>query len=505
MCADSAHIFPNVRNSASKRDMPFFLDRQETYQRFGSDVEEFCSLLDADHVRHGSPSDLFEFAKSLESSNQLRLDLSALVKSTMKKEGNELLLTDMMSIIAASVGGPSFAETNIDITNPSNILLEFLLGTGLWRHFGSPLPRTFPSRVVASQPSIRAEERRAICATPILSTASSASENTDDGASLLDLSNELRQTLSKLESETMQVRRHLDSIERKIGRIESPNILPEQTLVSTSSFQHRVIGNVVQQSTAEDIPVFEPELPTRGRAVFSRQLQSDESRTDESFSSPTFSYVTQKKRSIIPVEVFLILLVIAGAGFFFVHSSQGHRLLNTGLSYLKDVRVLFRTAPIPIPPPPPAPDVTSDAHASTASKIPIKNEVEPPTVQSTQLGDTSRHIELAVPAATDNPRITEISAHLMAGHLLSAPRPEYPPLAKINHIEGQVTLQATISKTGTVEALHVIQGSPSLRSAAIDAVRNWRYTPYLANDHPIEVVTIVYVDFSLKPPPEIVH
>jgi TonB family protein len=306
----------------------------------------------------------------------------------------------------------------------------------------------------------------------------------------------------------MQVRRHLDSIERRIIRKESSNILPEQTVLSSNPFQHRVAGNVVQQSIAEDMPIFEPELPTRGRAVFSHQFQSNESRTDEDdFSSPTFSYVIEKRRSIIPVGVFLILLAIAGAGFFFVHSNQGRRLLNIGLSRLKDVRELFGTAPVPIPPSPPAPvsGLRSDAIASKASNIPMKSEVEPPTVQSTPLNDASPHIESAIPAVSDNPRIKKISAHVMAGYLLSAPRPEYPPLARINHIEGQVALQATISKTGAVETLHVIQGSPSLHSAAINAVRNWRYTPYLVNGRPIEVITTVYVDFSLKPPPEIVH
>jgi protein TonB len=93
----------------------------------------------------------------------------------------------------------------------------------------------------------------------------------------------------------------------------------------------------------------------------------------------------------------------------------------------------------------------------------------------------------------------------MEAYLLSAPRPEYPPQARIDHIEGQVALQATISKTGSIETLHVIKGPQSLRSAAIDAVRNWRYKPYLADSQPIEVDTIVYVDFSLRPPPVIVQ
>jgi protein TonB len=93
----------------------------------------------------------------------------------------------------------------------------------------------------------------------------------------------------------------------------------------------------------------------------------------------------------------------------------------------------------------------------------------------------------------------------MEGYLLSAPRPEYPTLARVNHIDGQVALQAVISKTGSIETLRVIRGPQALRRAAIDAVRTWRYKPYSVDDQPVEVATTVYVDFSLKPPPKIAH
>src|SRR5258708_2322738 len=118
--------------------MSFFLDTQETSQRFGNHISEFRSLLDTNHIPHGSPENLFEFTKILERNNQFRLDLSSTVKSVVREEGDELLLTDMISIVTASVAGPSFADTHIDISKPSNALMEFLLGPGCWRQFGSP-------------------------------------------------------------------------------------------------------------------------------------------------------------------------------------------------------------------------------------------------------------------------------------------------------------------------------------------------------------------------------
>jgi protein TonB len=58
-------------------------------------------------------------------------------------------------------------------------------------------------------------------------------------------------------------------------------------------------------------------------------------------------------------------------------------------------------------------------------------------------------------------------------------------------------LQATISREGTIENLRVVSGPPILQQAAIDAVKQWRYRPYLLNGEPVEVETTINVDFRL--------
>jgi protein TonB len=60
-----------------------------------------------------------------------------------------------------------------------------------------------------------------------------------------------------------------------------------------------------------------------------------------------------------------------------------------------------------------------------------------------------------------------------------------------------VELQATISKQGTIEDLRVVSGPAMLQQAALDAVRQWRYRPYLLNNEPVEVETKVDVIFTL--------
>ncbi len=84
-----------------------------------------------------------------------------------------------------------------------------------------------------------------------------------------------------------------------------------------------------------------------------------------------------------------------------------------------------------------------------------------------------------------------------AGDLIRKVQPEYPALARSARIQGAVVLQAVISKQGMIENLRVLTGHPMLVPAAIDAVRQWRYRPYILNGEPVEVETQVTVNFSL--------
>jgi protein TonB len=90
-----------------------------------------------------------------------------------------------------------------------------------------------------------------------------------------------------------------------------------------------------------------------------------------------------------------------------------------------------------------------------------------------------------------------VSSGVMAGNLLEKILPQYPAIAKAAHIQGTVVLQATISKSGSIENLRVISGPPLLQQAAMDAVRSWRYKPYLLNGEPVEVETTINVVFNL--------
>jgi protein TonB len=85
---------------------------------------------------------------------------------------------------------------------------------------------------------------------------------------------------------------------------------------------------------------------------------------------------------------------------------------------------------------------------------------------------------------------------LDGGLLVHKVMPSYPSSARQAHVSGSVVLQAIISKDGRIEDLRVVQGDPLLTSAAMDAVKQWLYKPYLLNGQPVEVETIITINFN---------
>jgi periplasmic protein TonB len=75
--------------------------------------------------------------------------------------------------------------------------------------------------------------------------------------------------------------------------------------------------------------------------------------------------------------------------------------------------------------------------------------------------------------------------------------PVYPPIALAAHKEGLVILQAVIAEDGTVRDVKVLRSQPLLDQAAIDAVRQWRFSPSLLHGEPVPVVMTVTVTFTL--------
>ena len=192
----------------------------------------------------------------------------------------------------------------------------------------------------------------------------------------------------------------------------------------------------------------------------------------------------------------------------------------------------FLVAPPPPPPPPPPPaaapvkvvkQIQTDiinGQLRTPTKIPekvqmIKEEAAPPPMAATggvvggvpggvpggQMGGVIGGIisstPVAVPKAATPTRV-RVSQGVTQGLLTRRVNPTYPPLARQARIQGTVVLQAEISKNGDIENLRLVSGHPMLAPAAIDAVKQWKYRPYILNGEPVEVETQITVNFTLS-------
>src|ERR1700730_5425382 len=190
----------------------------------------------------------------------------------------------------------------------------------------------------------------------------------------------------------------------------------------------------------------------------------------------------------------------------------------------------FLVAPPPPPPPPPPPAAAAvkvvkiqsefiNGQLRTPTKITnkvqmIKEEEAPPDLGAGGvpggvpggipggstggvMGGILSSANAAIPKVA-TPQRVRVSSGVSTGLLIKKVTPNYPQLAKQARIQGSVVLQAEISKEGTIQNLQLISGHPMLAPAAIEAVKQWRYKPYLLNGEPVAVETQVVVNFSLS-------
>ena len=106
-------------------------------------------------------------------------------------------------------------------------------------------------------------------------------------------------------------------------------------------------------------------------------------------------------------------------------------------------------------------------------------------------GQSGPKVKVAVPQKVS------ISSGIAVGLLIQRTAPIYPPMAKNARVSGTVVIQATISRNGTIENSHVVSGPAMLRQSALDAVKTWRFRPYLLSGEPVEVETTVNVNFAM--------
>jgi TonB family protein len=103
----------------------------------------------------------------------------------------------------------------------------------------------------------------------------------------------------------------------------------------------------------------------------------------------------------------------------------------------------------------------------------------------------------AVVQESAQPAPAEVSRQEMSSLVVKKVQPQYPESARKARIQGEVILRAIIGKEGDVENLQVVSGPRELAPAALDAVRQWKYRPYMKEGQAVEVKTEIDVNFTL--------
>ncbi len=129
---------------------------------------------------------------------------------------------------------------------------------------------------------------------------------------------------------------------------------------------------------------------------------------------------------------------------------------------------------------------TFEPYLINGTPVPVRTEI---TLNFNNTLDTYRDPSGDVSVHLDQKTANELAT--------KQAEPQYPPDARVGHIQGTVVLRVIIGEDGRVHALHIIKGHPMLAAAAYNAVRQWEFKPYVENGKTLPVDTTVTVIFNM--------
>jgi protein TonB len=244
------------------------------------------------------------------------------------------------------------------------------------------------------------------------------------------------------------------------------------------------------------------------------------------FSDGLLEFGVQRKRKFLATTTSLIVNCLAIVAMLIIPLAFPEALPKAQL-------LTFLVAPPPPPPPAAAEvqpvvrqiqtDMLNNGALRTPTNIPqkiqmIKEEAPPPMPASGGVvggvpggipGGQNGGVIGSVISATSSlaavpkfvlatPQRIRISAGVTKGLLIQRIELPYPTLARAARVQGDVGLSAVIDTNGHITNLQLVSSHPMLVPAAIAAVKQWRYKPYLLNGQPVEVETTITVIFTLS-------
>jgi TonB family protein len=549
-------------------------------EQFELYVKKFRSLFDMHHVEFGLPENFPGFMTKLVQDRHFAMDFWALTGTLSKREGGELSVEQVLAVIVDGVIGEEIPAgddglktlidelatllAGVDLYSPSRLsdeedietfappasppsyavpktrfadMTERAAGEVRPTSFVAPPPSSPPSSV-APPPSSAAAPVSSASAPTFIANESVSAHSTSP---IAIAQHQLDEALMRLEMNSIELKEHLDDLDKKMSRIE-PHL---EALTSKVNFTER-----------PRVPAEEPIDRSFERAVRkpaeNPRLVLDpvaDKHDEPPISTPLAGYSQRSgHRSLVLFVAIFALLIIGGIVFQQrygsslwqsygvtlrekydavlqkMHGADRGQVAANSASQNVTPNTVAESSPAVITAndagsvsspaipsaPTPSPAESSNAPSPTmAGHEAVPASVEPHDVDTRSNPRSSRKTHSAYSETVEKAAVDQASSgddeigtvtvapSVMKANLVASRVPAYPEAAKANHIEGPVVVQAIISKAGVVDRVHVIEGNPQLRSAAAEAVQKWRYRPYLLNGQPVEVATTVTVDFKL--------
>lgn len=146
----------------------------------------------------------------------------------------------------------------------------------------------------------------------------------------------------------------------------------------------------------------------------------------------------------------------------------------------------------------PAPIVIKSQHSQSTEKV--TGTVDAPALSVTEIAQDNAGALPNLPGSDAPTPVLQrvmVSQGVSRGLLVKQVQPVYPRSALQMHIEGAVQLMATVTKNGDISEVKTLSGDTQLAHAATDAVKQWKYKPYLLNGEPVDIQTQITVNFKL--------
>jgi TonB family protein len=555
------------------RSMAFFLDTQETAERFGKYIEEYQALFRERGVAFGTPEDFFRLTPKLAYDDEFRVAFSALTRSIGQREQGGLTLTRVLTIVAIALGGSGIDELGSGSAVSVSLVVVFLAGVGGWseREIETAEMTEVSSRSTEEESVVRVREVtpiavgvKAIDEQEALEFEQRVSQGSSDNFAGMTSSVPVepalvKDALSRLEINTLELKHYLDSIDSRIDRIE-PHLNGRSPRTNASE------GNGTTQLRVTEKVKFT--LPVQRYSYANTQTAIQ---VPPPVVQANASQLRRLRGLVIMLGALLVVAVAAAVYLYFepawrrsaetrgmdgkslvsekmatpeangggVAAAPSALSLGTAQGELPRARAPSglrageeqpgRVAnteeqPIPVLSPGPrkiAPLKVDDSAPPSVTKgmggvqmagaVPgavanarrpaVSVVTPPPAPPATPSAPPTTPSEAATeksPALVPGPIFVPSSS--LRDNVLASPKPAYPVGAHLQKLEGDVILQAVISVKGSVESVRVVSGPVALQQAAVDAMKLWKYRPYMVNGTPVPVRTFVSFHFTIERP-----